>query len=97
MQGMPVRFESVAILCLATAALIFVATSSYLGNSSPVDLSQHLMSQFSRYGNEMKAQDDIYTTEGESKSTSYHAWTGDDSDTFDQLKDASSRSIYFFA
>ena len=89
-QAMPFRFASVAVLCLASAALIFVATSNYLGSSS-VDLSQHLMSQFSRFHDEMKASDDIYTTEGEGKHASYHAWTGDDSDTFNQLKDTSSR------
>jgi hypothetical protein len=42
----------------------------------------------------MKATDDIYNTEGQSKPTSYHAWTGDDSSSFNQLKDMSSRYIF---
>lgn len=41
----------------------------------------------------MKATDDIYTTEGQSKPASYHAWTGDDSSSFNQLKDMSSRPV----
>jgi hypothetical protein len=41
----------------------------------------------------MKATDDIYNTEGQSKPTSYHAWTGDDSSSFNQLKDMSSRPV----
>jgi hypothetical protein len=88
---MPLRFSSVAALCLATVALVFVASSSVLDKNSSMELSQHLMSQFSRYHDEMKATDDIYTTEGQSKPTSYHAWTGDDSSSFNQLKDMSSR------